>query len=153
MSDNVYKIIELTGSSKTGIEAAVDNAVSKAAETLEDMRWLEVGNIRGEIEGGRIAYWQVTVKIGFNVSSPKKSQGAQGEKSDKSEGGKSKSEEAKSSAKKGSGKYRCTVCGYIYDPEKGDPDHGVSAGTPFEELPDDWHCPDCGVDKSKFEKI
>jgi rubredoxin len=48
-------------------------------------------------------------------------------------------------------KYQCTVCGYIYDPAKGDPDHGVQAGTAFADLPDDWSCPDCGADKSMFE--
>jgi flavin reductase (DIM6/NTAB) family NADH-FMN oxidoreductase RutF/rubredoxin len=49
-------------------------------------------------------------------------------------------------------KYRCTVCGYIYDPALGDPDSGIAAGTPFEKLPDTWVCPVCGVDKSKFEE-
>ena len=49
-------------------------------------------------------------------------------------------------------KYRCTVCGYIYDPEKGDPDGGIAPGTPFEEIPDDWVCPICGAAKSDFEK-
>jgi rubredoxin len=48
-------------------------------------------------------------------------------------------------------KYQCTVCGYIYDPAKGDPDHGAKAGTAFGDLPDDWTCPDCGADKSLFE--
>ncbi len=50
-------------------------------------------------------------------------------------------------------KYRCTVCGYIYDPEKGDPDGGIRPGTPFEEIPDDWVCPICGASKDQFEKI
>ena len=50
-------------------------------------------------------------------------------------------------------KWKCMVCGYIYDPEKGDPDNGVAPGTPFEELPDDWTCPDCGVEKDQFEKM
>lgn len=49
-------------------------------------------------------------------------------------------------------KYVCKVCGYIYDPEKGDPDSGIKPGTPFEELPDDWVCPVCGVGKDEFEK-
>jgi len=49
-------------------------------------------------------------------------------------------------------KYKCTVCGYIYEPEKGDPDSGIKPGTPFEELPDNWVCPVCGADKSAFEK-
>lgn len=51
------------------------------------------------------------------------------------------------------GKYRCTLCGYIYDPEKGDPEAGVLPNTAFEKLPDDWVCPICGVSKDKFEKI
>jgi flavin reductase (DIM6/NTAB) family NADH-FMN oxidoreductase RutF/rubredoxin len=49
-------------------------------------------------------------------------------------------------------KYTCSVCGYIYDPEKGDPDSGIKSGTKFEDLPADWTCPVCGADKSKFEK-
>ena len=49
-------------------------------------------------------------------------------------------------------KYKCTVCGYVYDPQKGDLDSGVKPGTPFEELPDDWLCPQCGADKSAFRK-
>ena len=49
-------------------------------------------------------------------------------------------------------KYKCTVCGYIYDPEKGDPDTGISPGTPFNKLPDDWVCPACGAPKDMFEK-
>lgn len=49
-------------------------------------------------------------------------------------------------------KYVCTACGYIYDPEVGDPSSGVEPGTPFEDLHDDWVCPLCGVDKSMFKK-
>ncbi len=49
-------------------------------------------------------------------------------------------------------RYKCKVCGYIYDPENGDPDSGIKPGTPFEELPDDWVCPVCGVGKDQFEK-
>lgn len=48
--------------------------------------------------------------------------------------------------------YKCSVCGYIYDPAKGDPDHGIKAKTPFEKLPSDYTCPVCGVGKSDFEK-
>jgi rubredoxin len=47
-------------------------------------------------------------------------------------------------------KYECTICGYIYDPEIGDPVGGIPAGTAFEDLPDDWVCPDCGVEKDFF---
>ena len=50
------------------------------------------------------------------------------------------------------GKYVCTICGYVYDPEAGDPANGIPAGTPFEELPDDWHCPRCRQGKDKFNK-
>ncbi len=50
-------------------------------------------------------------------------------------------------------KYECTACGYVYDPEKGDPESGVAPGTPFEKLPDDWVCPVCGAEKSDFKKI
>ena len=50
-------------------------------------------------------------------------------------------------------KYKCTVCGYIYDPELGDPDGGIKPGTPFEEIPDDWVCPVCGAAKDKFERM
>jgi flavin reductase (DIM6/NTAB) family NADH-FMN oxidoreductase RutF/rubredoxin len=50
-------------------------------------------------------------------------------------------------------KYECTVCGYIYDPELGDPDGGIEPGTPFEKLPEDWVCPVCGASKDEFEKV
>ncbi len=49
--------------------------------------------------------------------------------------------------------YRCVICDYIYDPALGDPDSGVAAGTPFEDIPEDWVCPICGADKSNFEAI
>ena len=50
-------------------------------------------------------------------------------------------------------KWECTACGYVYDPRKGDPKHGVPPGTPFDQLPADWVCPECGAEKSLFEKI
>lgn len=50
-------------------------------------------------------------------------------------------------------KYECLACGYIYDPEVGDPDSGIAPGTPFEELPDGWLCPECGVGKDMFEEV
>jgi len=49
-------------------------------------------------------------------------------------------------------KYVCTVCGYVYDPEQGDPDSGVAAGTKWEDVPEDWECPVCGASKDDFEK-
>jgi flavin-binding protein dodecin len=67
MSDHVYKVVELVGSSRTGIEDAVQNAIGKAEKTIRNMRWFEVVETRGLIEQGRVAYWQVTVKIGFTV--------------------------------------------------------------------------------------
>lgn len=54
--------------------------------------------------------------------------------------------------KTASGKYVCSVCGYVYDPAAGDPEHGIPAGTPFEDLPEDWHCPRCKQGKDKFNK-
>ena len=51
------------------------------------------------------------------------------------------------------GKWECLVCGYIYDPAEGDPEGGIPAGMPFEELPDDWVCPQCGAAKEMFEKL
>lgn len=50
-------------------------------------------------------------------------------------------------------KWECTACGYIYDPAKGDPENGVSPGTAFESLPEDWVCPQCGVSKDFFQKV
>ncbi len=50
-------------------------------------------------------------------------------------------------------KYKCLMCGYVYDPAAGDPDNGIAAGTSFEALPDDWTCPDCGVGKEEFEPV
>lgn len=67
MSDHVYKQIELTGSSADGIEAAVENAIARAAGTVRNMRWFEVTDTRGHIEDGKIAHWQVTMKIGFTL--------------------------------------------------------------------------------------
>lgn len=67
MSEHVYKLIELTGSSKTSIEDAISTAVGRAARTVRNMRWFEVTEIRGQIDQDQIAYWQVTLKIGFTV--------------------------------------------------------------------------------------
>ena len=50
-------------------------------------------------------------------------------------------------------KYKCIACEYVYDPAIGDPDNGVSPGTPFESVPDSWVCPECGVGKEQFEKV
>ena len=50
-------------------------------------------------------------------------------------------------------KYECNVCGYVYDSAKGDPDNGIAPGTPFEQIPNDWTCPLCGVDKENFSVL
>ena len=50
------------------------------------------------------------------------------------------------------GKYICTICGYVYNPEVGDPENGIKAGTRFEDLPEDWHCPRCRKGKEKFQQ-
>jgi flavin-binding protein dodecin len=65
--DHIYKSVEITGSSTQGIQQAIDNAVAKAAETLRHIEWFEVVASRGNIEDGRIAHYQVTLKIGFRL--------------------------------------------------------------------------------------
>lgn len=67
MSEHVYKVVELVGSSRVGIEDAVNNAVNQASNTIRNMRWFEVVETRGYIEDGGVAYWQVTIKLGFTV--------------------------------------------------------------------------------------
>jgi hypothetical protein len=67
MSNHVYKSLELTGSSSTNIEDAVSRAVTKASETVHNLRWFEVTDIRGEIEDNAVAYWQITMKVGFTL--------------------------------------------------------------------------------------
>jgi flavin-binding protein dodecin len=65
--DHIYKSVEITGSSTEGVQQAMDNAVAKAAQTLRHLEWFEVVSSRGHIEGGRIAHYQVTLKIGFRL--------------------------------------------------------------------------------------
>ncbi len=67
MPEHVHKVVELVGSSTTTIEAAVQNALTMAAESLRNMRWFEVVETRGYVENGTVAYWQVTIKLGFTV--------------------------------------------------------------------------------------
>ncbi|HKJ88062.1 MAG TPA: dodecin [Gammaproteobacteria bacterium] len=67
MSEHVYKTIELTGTSPNSMEEAVSNAISRAGKTLHNLRWFEVIDTRGHIEEGRIAHWQVTVKVNFTL--------------------------------------------------------------------------------------
>ena len=68
MSDNVYKIIEIVGSSTSGIEDAVEKAIARAAATLRDIRWFEVKETRGHVENGRVAHYQVTLRVGFTLA-------------------------------------------------------------------------------------
>jgi len=65
--DHVYKHIELTGSSTDSSDAAVRNAIAKASSSIHHMRWFQVRHIRGHIEDGRVANWQVTVEVGFTL--------------------------------------------------------------------------------------
>lgn len=67
MSDHIYKKIELVGSSTEGVEKAVENAIAKAAQSVRNMRWFEVSEIRGHIDDQKVAHWQTTVKIGFTL--------------------------------------------------------------------------------------
>lgn len=67
MSHHVYKILELTGSSPSGIEDAVKTAIAKAGETVRNLHWFEVVETRGHIQDGKVAHWQVTVKVGFTL--------------------------------------------------------------------------------------
>jgi len=67
MSEHVYKIIELVGSSKDGIEPAIRNAISRAGSTVRNMRWFEVAETRGYLENDDISYWQVRVRVGFTL--------------------------------------------------------------------------------------
>jgi flavin-binding protein dodecin len=67
MSDHVYKTIEITGSSPDGVTQAIQRAVGKAGETVRELDWFEVTEIRGHIDGGAIEHYQVTVKVGFRL--------------------------------------------------------------------------------------
>ncbi|MGZ8259908.1 MAG: dodecin [Caldimonas sp.] len=67
MTDHVYKLLELTGSSTISIEDAVRVAVAKAHETLRNIHWFEVKETRGQVVEGKVAYWQVTIKLGFTL--------------------------------------------------------------------------------------
>ena len=67
MSEHIYKQVELTGTSKTSVEDAVQNAIAKAAQTLRNIHWFQVVETRGYIENNTIDYWQVTIKLGFRL--------------------------------------------------------------------------------------
>jgi dodecin len=67
MSEHVYKLIELTGTSSASIEQAVGNALARAGQTLREMRWFEVVETRGAVKDGKVDMWQVTIKVGFRL--------------------------------------------------------------------------------------
>jgi dodecin len=67
MSDHVYKIVELVGSSPTSIEDAIQSAIARASSTIENIRWFEVTETRGHVENGKVSHYQVTIKVGFTV--------------------------------------------------------------------------------------
>ena len=67
MPDRVYKKIELTGTSTTSLEEAIENAIVRSSKSIRNMRWFEVVETRGRIDDGKVAEWQVTVKVGFAV--------------------------------------------------------------------------------------
>lgn len=67
MSDHVYRVVEVVGTSSDGIDAAISNAVSRASETLHGLDWFEMTSVRGHIEDGAIQHYQVTVKVGFRL--------------------------------------------------------------------------------------
>ncbi|MFV9473533.1 dodecin [Advenella sp. RU8] len=67
MSEHVYKQIELTGSSKTSIEDAISNALAKAHETIRNIQWFTVTETRGHVVEGKVAHWQVSIKVGFTL--------------------------------------------------------------------------------------
>ena len=67
MTEHVYKLLELTGSSTKSSDDAVQNAIAKASKTMRNMHWFQVTETRGHIEDGKIQHWQVTVKIGFTL--------------------------------------------------------------------------------------
>jgi flavin-binding protein dodecin len=67
MTDHVYKSVEITGTSPAGVKEAIDGAIAKASQTLRNLDWFEVVSIRGQIDEGSIAHYQVTLKIGFRL--------------------------------------------------------------------------------------
>ena len=70
VADNIYSIAEIVGSSTDGIDDAIKGAVSRASETLHNLDWFEVTNIRGHIENNELSHFQVTLKVGFRVDDP-----------------------------------------------------------------------------------
>ena len=69
MKDHVYKLIELTGTSTTSIEDAVEKAIKRAHKTIKNLSWFQVVEVRGNIKQGKVDHWQVSIKVGFTVES------------------------------------------------------------------------------------
>ena len=67
MSEPIYKVVEIVGTSEQSISKAIDNAITKAAETLRHLGWFEVGEVRGNIADGKVNHYQVTLKVGFTL--------------------------------------------------------------------------------------
>ncbi|GAB3752079.1 dodecin [Lysobacter olei] len=67
MAEHVYKSVELTGSSMASSDDAIRNAIERASKTIRDIRWFQVTDVRGHVEGGKVAHWQVTLKVGFTL--------------------------------------------------------------------------------------
>jgi flavin-binding protein dodecin len=67
MSDHIYKIVELVGSSPTSIEDAIQGAIARASSTVDNIRWFEVTDTRGHVEGGKVSHYQVTIRVGFTL--------------------------------------------------------------------------------------
>ena len=68
MTDHVYKIVELVGSSPTGIEDAIQGAIARASSTIDNIRWFEVLETRGHVDNGKVSHYQVTIKVGFTLN-------------------------------------------------------------------------------------
>jgi dodecin len=67
MSDHIYKLVELAGSSTTSIEDAVQNAITRAGKTLRNIHWFQITETRGSVSSGKVEHWQVTLKVGFTL--------------------------------------------------------------------------------------
>ena len=67
MADHVYKLVDLVGTSEESVTAAIQNAIARASATIRNIRWFEVVQVRGEVSDGRVAHYQVTLKVGFTL--------------------------------------------------------------------------------------
>lgn len=67
MADRIYRITEIVGTSPDGLEQAIRNGIERAGQTLRNLDWFEVGEVRGDLENDRIAHWQVTIRVGFRL--------------------------------------------------------------------------------------